>query len=629
MANERVQRMLRAVLSTLFLVASAHERRGARLLDVNRTPLRTNGRYIVDNQGERVKWACVNWYGAYSSRHAVGGLEVQPMQVIVDRIVELGFNCVRMMYSTQAYVYNPPVEDSTVAANPHLKGMRWQEIFDLTMQALTDAKLMVILNNHNSKSGWCCHFSQDEGLWYVPEYSEAVWVESLVNLTHRYKDNRLVVAIDLRNEVHDYEDTHLTWGDGNPKTDWAAAATRAGNAVLATNPDVIIVVMAMCFGLDLRPMRNKPVQLSHPNRVVYQTHNYLEYQIFDNVSKMLMPWRDIRKWTLLVLALLLLLDLGLLRSWVVLGRPRPPTSCIILSTGLWIFAFSFTAAVISWSIYQFGMKFCAIAMRGDVLPWFVGSVLLGTASLLISLPAAWRLRKRMDAPSTGPPPKGLPPCCTPRLGSWRRAFRCHREDVKWLANRFFRLLGRDEGFSCDSRERCCYAEWDAGLTVGLQCAVLSACMAALLVFLYIWAHILPTYWWMERHLDGLWGFALEQGLPFTAPVWMGEFGQEVRGEWWLNFVRYLSIRDVDFAYWAINGIKWAEGKIDVSSGNFVNYEQARWENETFGILSHDYTTVRHPWKLLDLQGLMDSPARWTPDTFPCRRDALGPSCGAR
>mmetsp|Transcript_80351 Transcript_80351/g.260309 ORF Transcript_80351/g.260309 Transcript_80351/m.260309 type:complete len:678 (+) Transcript_80351:63-2096(+) len=668
-----------ACLLALVLAAAAtapdSERRGARLVKLDEVPLRTSGRFIVNNRGERVKWACVNWYGAYSTRHAVGGLEVLPIQVIVKRIVDLGFNCVRMMYSTEAYVHNPLVSNDTVSANPHMLGMRWQEIFDLTIQAMTDARLMVIINNHNSKSGWCCHYSQDEGLWYVPEYSEAQWIDSLVSLTSRYRNNSMVVAIDLRNEVHDYKDTHLTWGDGNPKTDWAAAATRSGNAVLAANPDVLIVVMAMCFGMDLRPAREKPIQLSHSNRVVYQAHNYLEYQIFDNVSKMLKPWHEIRNWTLFFILVLMVPTLLLLRGWWALGRTRPPPGVGYITIGFWLMIFMLAGTVISWSIYSFGQKFCSIAMHTDVVPWLVGcSISLGLSVLLILLGVAklWlsgACRRQppaaegQEAEEANPPPQltaakvdeeAAPQegqaapvpgaadgkrtdsggdgakaliCCSTGAASIKQAGKCMVEDARRVA---FRVWGLEVGPRAPEvsplKEP---AEWDIAMCCGLQLLTLLVILMTTFMFLYIWAHILPTYWWMERHLDGLWGFALEEGFPFTAPVWMGEFGQNTRGQYWLNFARYLSTRDVDFAYWALNGRKWSEGYVDSSSGEFVNYEEARWESESFGILDVDYMTVRHTWKLLDLQALMDSPARWTADVLPCRQEVMGPSCGAR
>lgn len=70
--------------------------------------------------------------------------------------------------------------------------------------------------------------------------------------------NPLVVAFDIRNEPHDVPARHMTWGDGNPATDWAYAAERAGDAILDVNPDLLIVVSALCFCMDLRPVKAHP-----------------------------------------------------------------------------------------------------------------------------------------------------------------------------------------------------------------------------------------------------------------------------------------------------------------------------------------------------------------------------------
>jgi len=170
-------------------------------------------------------------------------------------------------------------------------------------------------------------------------------------------------------------------------------------------------------------------------------------------------------------------------------------------------------------------------------------------------------------------------------------------------------------------------EWDLGMFFMLQVSIVLCIVMVFACALYVFAHMLPTYWWMEKHLDRLWGFALEEGLSFTAPVWMGEFGVDVRGQYWLNFVRYLATRDIDFAYWAINGIKFSEGWIN-GYGEFTLYDEPEWTNESFGLLDHTYEMVRHTWKILDVQALMPSPATWRPDTWPCRHE-LDRSCGER
>mmetsp|Transcript_67724 Transcript_67724/g.175929 ORF Transcript_67724/g.175929 Transcript_67724/m.175929 type:complete len:751 (-) Transcript_67724:391-2643(-) len=732
-----------AVLLATSRLASGHGH--AELLRLDRAPLHTSGRYIVDNVGERVKWACVNWYGAYSTTHVVGGLEVQPMEVIVDRIVDLGFNCVRMTYSTQGKVYNPPIDDEYLAANPHLKGKRFLEIFDLTVKMLTDKGLMVIINNHNSKSGWCCHYTQDEGLWYVPGYNESTWIESLVFFAKRYRNNSMVVGFDLRNEVHDYKDTHLTWGDGDPATDWALAATKSGNAVLEVNPDALIIVMAMCFGMDLRRMKDAPIRLLYDNRVIYEAHNYLEYQVFDNISKVIAPWNVIRNWALLLIVACLIV-LCLLRSvWINAGKPRPPAGALLISIGLWVAFFAAIAVVATWLSAQFGNNYCSVMVETDIMPWFTGSIIvciLACLLILLGVLRAYRSSKAhsmrsasiddesevtvltvlpppseespgvtrelskeeaaagasepwvlADAPVSEQPhaptgsqkivrlhaPMEASPWLSPssaesfaeamdsastagtvssggQLGSLklsdggsasaevnigtaptavaRRSWGCVSCCVSWrrilqmAAQGDRRALGLRSAEPDGTEDRVHTQPWDLGMYALLQSSILLILLVMIGLLLYIMGHIVPTYWWMERHLDGLWGFALEEGHPYTAPVWMGEFGTAVRGQYWMNFVRYLATRDVDFAYWAINGKKWTEGEIDSMDGSFTRYDHARWQGEAFGILDESYKVIQHTWKYLDLQGLMPSPATWRPDGYPCSHD-FDPSCGAR
>ena len=69
-------------------------------------------------------------------------------------------------------------------------------------------------------------------------------------------------------------------GDGNPKTDWRLAAERAGNAILAANPDWLILVEGVekynndwyWQGGNLAGARQYPVRLSHPDKLVYSPH---------------------------------------------------------------------------------------------------------------------------------------------------------------------------------------------------------------------------------------------------------------------------------------------------------------------------------------------------------------------
>src|SRR5262249_19375595 len=87
-----------------------------------------------------------------------------------------------------------------------------------------------------------------------------------------------VIGADLNNEPHG----PATWGSGNPATDWQRAAERAGNAVLAVNPDWLIFVEGVeryqnrfyWWGGNLMGAAEHPGVLDLPDRLVYSPHDY-------------------------------------------------------------------------------------------------------------------------------------------------------------------------------------------------------------------------------------------------------------------------------------------------------------------------------------------------------------------
>jgi hypothetical protein len=60
-------------------------------------PLHTSSRWIVDEAGQRVKLACVNWVTNLEVV-VVEGLSKQPVDTISKRILSMGFNCVRLTW---------------------------------------------------------------------------------------------------------------------------------------------------------------------------------------------------------------------------------------------------------------------------------------------------------------------------------------------------------------------------------------------------------------------------------------------------------------------------------------------------------------------------------------------------
>lgn len=49
------------------------------------------------------------------------------------------------------------------------------QIYDKTVESLTNAGVAVILNNHISDAMWCCSNEDRNGLWHNKNYSADEW----------------------------------------------------------------------------------------------------------------------------------------------------------------------------------------------------------------------------------------------------------------------------------------------------------------------------------------------------------------------------------------------------------------------------------------------------------------------
>lgn len=152
-------------------------------------------------------------------------------------------------------------------------GRTAKEIFVYTVEELTRAGLMVILNNHTSKSQWCCSDSDGDGLWFNEEYPEAEFFQCLEDLAQEFSGNQLVVGMDLRNEIRPSKTGKPTWGDGS-KFDWRLAAQTIANRIHRHAPHMLIIVGGLNYQLDLTPIRTHPLKLDAPNKLVYSGHLY-------------------------------------------------------------------------------------------------------------------------------------------------------------------------------------------------------------------------------------------------------------------------------------------------------------------------------------------------------------------
>jgi endoglucanase len=248
-----------------------------------RPPLHTSDYDILDAAGQRVRLTSVNWYGFDQKEFVAGGLDVAPLQAIVEQIRAIGVNSVRLPWANETFEKNPVVPDYAVKANPQFKGKHALEVMDAVISALARAHVMVILDNHMSRADWCCKDDDGNGLWYNAEYPEEKWLADWRAIVRRYKKQRWVIGADLRNELR----SGAQWGGSDPQVDWHAAAARGGNAVLEENPALLVMVEGPLYSTDFTAFGALPLVLKVARRVVYSPHAYsLAGHAFQNYEEL-------------------------------------------------------------------------------------------------------------------------------------------------------------------------------------------------------------------------------------------------------------------------------------------------------------------------------------------------------
>jgi endoglucanase len=240
-------------------------------------PLSTSGRFIVDANGNRVRLAGVNWYGAHEDDGVAAGLERTDRRTLARRIASHGFNSVRLPFSLWMTGQTSPVPDQYLAANPDLSGATPMQVYDACVEALTAAGLIVIPNCHILDAGWCCSESDSSGLWFNDRWPARKFMKAWQGIADRYKSNPLVAAMDLMNEPRrskvGWRVLTPTWGTRH-KTDVAAMYATVGNLIHEINPHPLIICEGLGYAADLTGAARHPVRLNHPGKVVYSLHDY-------------------------------------------------------------------------------------------------------------------------------------------------------------------------------------------------------------------------------------------------------------------------------------------------------------------------------------------------------------------
>ncbi|GAB3892279.1 hypothetical protein GCM10029964_066830 [Kibdelosporangium lantanae] len=154
------------------------------------------GAQLVDASGTPVRMTGINWFGPETANYTFHGLWSRNYKDMLAQMAQLGYNTIRIPYSSQMLDAGSTPNSIDLAKNPDLTGLSGIQIIDKVIAEAGRRGMRVILDRHRPDSG------AQSALWYTSAYPESRWINDWKSLAARYKGNPTVVGADLHNEPH-------------------------------------------------------------------------------------------------------------------------------------------------------------------------------------------------------------------------------------------------------------------------------------------------------------------------------------------------------------------------------------------------------------------------------------------
>ncbi len=248
--------------------------------DTNDDWLHAEGSKLYDMNGNQVWLTGVNWFGFNCTENFPHGLWSADCDALLSSVADHGINCIRFPVSTELLVSwmngTPLTPVGLTAANnpPHYVfnpdfctpdggTMDSMGIFDVIMKKMKKYGIKAIIDVHSPASHNSGH---NYNLWYHSagaadadnmaiaadgtKMTTQHWVDSLVWLADKYKNDDTIIAYDLKNEPHGKRGYNgsvcpsdiAKWDGSTDENNWAYAATECGKAILEVNPHALILI---------------------------------------------------------------------------------------------------------------------------------------------------------------------------------------------------------------------------------------------------------------------------------------------------------------------------------------------------------------------------------------------------
>jgi hypothetical protein len=244
----------------------------------------TKGHSIVNGAGVTTRISGLNWFGYETNNEIFHGLWANGLHTLVKAVADRKFNCFRVPIS--AKVLNdwksgmPKTKwDNDPAYNADLQGKNNLEVFEAFVADLKKNNLRMYLDIHSVVDD-----SYMQNLWFDGTHPPEYLISGVEWFAKKYKGDDTIIGIDVKNEPHgrcDKTDA-ATWDESSSQTNWKHFVEQAAARIHAVNRNLLILVEGIeCYkniwgwwGGNLVPVKEHPIKLGVPNKLVYAPHEY-------------------------------------------------------------------------------------------------------------------------------------------------------------------------------------------------------------------------------------------------------------------------------------------------------------------------------------------------------------------
>ncbi|KAF1929770.1 glycoside hydrolase family 5 protein [Didymella exigua CBS 183.55] len=247
-------------------------------------PYSTQGRDIVDNRGEKITWAGVNW--PMSGETMIPeGLEWASVDEILDDIKSVGWNYIRMGYAIEmvdqiydrngtdvglevalihalGYVNGTKVTNEIISKNPGWTSQTTRfEIWSDIASVAEQKGIFISPDVHVGKAQWCCSHIDGNSWFDDLNFNATHWRRGISYVANWAKQHPNIVSMSLRNELRE------SWNVTNLYYNWDTMVgnmTAGADAIHEANPDVLILWSGMQYAQDLSALTSGKNYLTAP-----------------------------------------------------------------------------------------------------------------------------------------------------------------------------------------------------------------------------------------------------------------------------------------------------------------------------------------------------------------------------